>query len=131
MQIAMFLALGLLVFPSHLAGVASLGLTVGDRGDVRRAPDRGLRALAASRFDWREKLFIAWAGLRGAVPIILATFAMTAKLPGGTTIFNIVFFIVLVSVLLQGATIPASRAFCASPPTRPRTTARCAAKAIC
>ncbi|HKR62261.1 MAG TPA: potassium/proton antiporter [Thermoanaerobaculia bacterium] len=107
MQIAMFLALGLLVFPSHLAPVAGLGLTVAIVATFIARPVAVFVALSASQFGWREKLFIAWTGLRGAVPIILATFAMTAKLPGGATIFNIVFFSVLVSVLLQGSTIPA------------------------
>ena len=106
MQIAMFLALGLLVFPSHLAEVAGLGVTVALVATFVARPVAVFVALAASRFDWREKVFIAWAGLRGAVPIILATFAMTAQLAGGTKIFNIVFFSVLVSVLIQGSTVP-------------------------
>ncbi|HYH08294.1 MAG TPA: potassium/proton antiporter [Thermoanaerobaculia bacterium] len=106
MQIAMFLALGLLVFPRQLIPVAGVGLTIAAVATFVARPLAVFVALAAANFTWREKLFIAWAGLRGAVPIVLATFAMTASLPGGTTIFNIVFFSVLASVLLQGATIP-------------------------
>jgi potassium/hydrogen antiporter len=106
MQIAMFLALGLLVFPSELASVAGLGLTIALVATFVARPLSVFIALAFSRFDWREKLFISWAGLRGAVPIILATFAMTAQLRGSITVFNIVFFSVIISVLIQGATIP-------------------------
>ncbi|HEX7708588.1 MAG TPA: potassium/proton antiporter [Thermoanaerobaculia bacterium] len=106
MQIAMFLALGLLVFPSELASVAGLGLTIALVATFVARPLSVFIALAFSRFDWREKLFISWAGLRGAVPIILATFAMTAQLRGSITVFNIVFFSVIISVLMQGATIP-------------------------
>lgn len=106
MQIAMFLALGLLVFPRQLLPVANVGLTIAIVTTFVARPLSVFLTLALSRFTWREKLFISWAGLRGAVPIVMATFAMTAKLPYGGTIFNIVFFSVLASVLLQGSTIP-------------------------
>jgi cell volume regulation protein A len=57
------------------------------------------------QFDWRAKLFVSWAGLRGAVPIVLATFPIVAGVPGAFAIFNIVFFVVLLSSLIQGPTI--------------------------
>ncbi|HEX2060808.1 MAG TPA: potassium/proton antiporter [Thermoanaerobaculia bacterium] len=106
MQIAMFLTLGLLVVPGRLLTVAGIGLTIAAVATFVARPLAVFLSLLAARFTWREKLFISWAGLRGAVPIVLATFAMTAELPGGTTIFNIVFFSVLASVLLQGSKIP-------------------------
>ena len=57
------------------------------------------------QFDWRAKLFVSWAGLRGAVPIVLATFPMVAGVPSAFAIFNIVFFVVLMSSIIQGPTI--------------------------
>jgi cell volume regulation protein A len=55
---------------------------------------------------WREQAFLSWAGLRGAVPIVLATIPMNARLPGATRLFDIVFIIVAVNTLLQGPTLP-------------------------
>ena len=63
-------------------------------------------ALAAARMPVREKLFVSWVGLRGAVPIILATFPLLAAAPKAPAMFNIVFFVVIASVLVQGSTIP-------------------------
>ena len=62
--------------------------------------------LALTRFSFKENLLIAWVGLRGAVPIILATFPLLAEIPNAGHIFNLVFFIVLTSVLFQGTSIP-------------------------
>lgn len=107
MQIAMFLALGLLVYPSRLVPVMGIGLLVSAFLMFVARPLSVYLSLAGSRFDLRAQTLIGWVGLRGAVPIILATFPLVAGVPGSERFFDIVFFIVLVSTLLQGTTIPA------------------------
>ncbi|KPL76428.1 potassium/proton antiporter [Bellilinea caldifistulae] len=110
MQIAMFLTLGLLVFPSRLPAVAGSGLLIAAGLMFLSRPLGVLLSLIGSRFSLPEKVFVSWVGLRGAVPIILATFPLLAQIPQAELIFNIVFFVVLTSVLLQGTTItPAAR----------------------
>ena len=106
MQITMFLTLGLLVFPSQLRPVAVPGLLIAVALALVVRPVSVFIALAFTRFSVREKLLVSWCGLRGAVPIILATFPVVAGVPNGGLIFNLVFFVVLVSVLVQGTTIP-------------------------
>jgi cell volume regulation protein A len=106
MQIAMFITLGLLVFPTQLVPVAGVSLVVAAVLIFLGRPVAVFIGLAASRLTFREKLFVSWVGLRGAVPIILATFPLLAGAPKAAAIFNIVFFIVLASVMLQGTTIP-------------------------
>jgi len=105
-QIAMFLSLGLLVFPSQLIPVIGRGTLVAIFLMLVARPLSVLICLSPSRISVREKLLIAWVGLRGAVPIILATFPLVAGVEKAYLVFNLVFFIVVSSVLLQGPLIP-------------------------
>lgn len=105
MQIAMFVTLGLQVYPSRLPSVAVDGVLTAIFLIVVARPLSVWVALAFSGFTFREKLFIGWVGLRGAAPIVLATFPLLAGFGQSDTIFHLVFFIVLTSVLLQGTLI--------------------------
>lgn len=107
MQIVMFLALGLLVFPSRLPAVAGPGLVTAALLMLVARPVGVFLVLLPSRMPLAEKAMIAWVGLRGAVPIVLATFPLLSGVPGADHLFNLVFFVVLTSVLLQGTSIPA------------------------
>jgi potassium/hydrogen antiporter len=106
MQIVMFLILGLQVFPSQLVPVVGTGLLLSGILMFVARPVAVFACLLLSPFTLKEKLLIAWVGLRGAVPIILATFPLLAAMTNAGHIFNLVFFIVLTSVLLQGTSIP-------------------------
>jgi potassium/hydrogen antiporter len=102
-QIALFILLGLLVFPSRLDDVALKGLALSATLIVLARPIATLAATALARLNMRERLMLGWAGLRGATPIWLATFPVVAGLSGGDTEFAIVFFVVVTSTLIQGA----------------------------
>lgn len=104
-QIIMFLTLGLLVFPSQLIPVADIGILISLFLIFIARPLGVFISLIGFKVSLREKLFISWVGLRGAVPIIFATYPLIAGVEKAHLIFNIVFFIVLSSVLLQGTTL--------------------------
>ena len=106
MQIAMFLILGLQVFPARLLPIAGIGLLVALFLIFVARPLSIHVALLFSSLSFREQMLIAWVGLRGAVPIVLATFPVLAGIQQADTIFHLVFFIALTSVLVQGPPIP-------------------------
>jgi potassium/hydrogen antiporter len=104
-QIGMFLMLGLLVFPSRLGEMASLGLGVALVLAVLIRPLVVALCLAPFRYPRNETVFIGWVGLRGAVPIVLATFPVLVGAPGADRIFHLVFFIVVVGAIIPGGTV--------------------------
>ncbi len=106
MQITMFLILGLLVFPSRLLPIIVSGILISFFLIFIARPIGVFLSLPFGKINFKEKTFISWVGLRGAVPIILATFPLLAGVPKADILFNIVFFIVITSVLIQGTTIP-------------------------
>lgn len=110
-QIMMFLMLGLLVTPSEFLPLALPALLVALALMLVARPVAVWVSLLPFRVPWREQLFISWVGLRGAVPIILASFPLLAGLDHGTVYFNVAFIVVLMSLVLQGWTIaPLARA---------------------
>jgi potassium/hydrogen antiporter len=122
-QMLMFLVLGLLVFPTQLLPNAPLGIGLALALALLARPLAVLPILLPFRSSWRERLFVSWVGLRGAVPIMLAAYPVLRGLDGGAVIFHLVFFIVLVNSLVPGATVSwlagrlgLTRAFVAAPP---------------
>jgi cell volume regulation protein A len=105
-QITMFLVLGLLVLPSRLMEVAWMGLAIALFLALIARPVVVALCLLPFRFPSREVAYMGWVGLRGAVPIILATFPVLACAPGASRIFDIVFFIVVVNAIVPGSTVP-------------------------
>ena len=104
-QIAMFLALGLLVFPSELGDVWLEGTALALLLVFIARPLPAIVATAFDRYTVGERLVLGWAGLRGAVPVVLATFAVIEGVDTDREFFNIVFFAVVISTLLQGTTV--------------------------
>ena len=110
-QIALFLTLGLLVFPSELGDVAVDGLILTGVLLFLARPVAAWVATRVGRYPPRDVALISWAGLRGALPVVFATFPVIEGIPEAERFFNLVFFVVLISALLQGATFePLARA---------------------
>jgi potassium/hydrogen antiporter len=103
-QVAMFVALGLLVFPSRLDDVAVRGTVLALVLVFVSRPVAVAIATLPMRFTWPERVVLAGAGLRGAVPVVLATFPILAGVGGSTQLFDVVFFAVLLSTIIQGTT---------------------------
>jgi len=106
MQIVLFLTLGLLVFPTHIVPVIGLGLIISVFLMLVARPLGVFISLLPFKIQLRSRLFISWVGLRGAVPIVFATYPLIAGAEKAGMIFNIVFFISITSVLIQGTTLP-------------------------
>lgn len=105
-QIVMFLALGLLVNPHEMLEVACVALLIGVFMILIGRPlSVFLCLLPFRKLKFKSRLFVSWVGLRGAVPIIFATYPVVADVPGSNVIFNIVFFITIVSLVVQGTTV--------------------------
>lgn len=106
MQIILFLTLGLLVFPSKIFPVVGMGLFISAFLIFIARPVGVFASLVFFKTSLQHKLFISWVGLRGGVPIVFATYPLIAGVAGAEMIFNLVFFISVSSVLLQGTTLP-------------------------
>jgi potassium/hydrogen antiporter len=110
-QIVMFVVLGLLANPSELIRAGGSGIVVTLALIFVARPLSVVPILLPMRFTLREILFVSWVGLKGAVPIVLATFPLFYGLPSGPQLFNVVFFVVLVSALVQGTSVTAVARF--------------------
>ena len=105
MQIVLFLTLGLLVFPSQIVPYIGIGLIISLFLIVVARPVSIFLSLIFFRMKLRRRFYISWVGLRGAVPIVFATYPLLAGIDKANMIFNIVFFISVTSVLIQGTTL--------------------------
>jgi potassium/hydrogen antiporter len=103
-QVGLFVMLGLLAFPSRLGAAAPEGIAIALVVMLIARPLAVLATTAGQGFGLPEKAVLSWAGLRGAAPVVFATFPIAGHTPGGTVLFDIVFFAVVVSTLLQGLT---------------------------
>lgn len=104
-NVAIFVLLGLLVFPREFGSIWFQGLIVFIILTFLSRPIAVFICTSLSKFSFKEKLFLSWSGLRGAVPIVLATYPVAAGVEQARIIFNIVFFAVALSILIQGSTI--------------------------
>lgn len=105
MQIVLFLTLGLLVLPSQIVPVIGIGLVISLFLMLVARPVSVFISLVFFKMKMRRRLYISWVGLRGAVPIVFATYPLLAGIEKANMIFNIVFFIALTSLLVQGTTL--------------------------
>lgn len=105
MQVFIFLTIGLLVFPSELPSVALISLFIAIFIMFVARPVSVFISLVFSKFSPKEKFFISWVGIRGVVPVILATYPLAAGIDKSHIMFNIVFFVVFISVIVQGSTL--------------------------
>jgi cell volume regulation protein A len=104
-QIGLFVLLGLLVSPMRLGGAILPALIVGTALLLLARPLSVALSVTPFRVPWREQAFLSWAGLRGAVPIVLATIPLSAGVPGARLLFDVVFVLVVVFTLIQGTTL--------------------------
>ncbi len=105
-QIGLFVMLGLLASPSRLPGAVLPGVAVGLALLLVARPASVVASVLALRVPWRQQAFLSWAGLRGAVPIVLATIPLTEGVPDSARLFDLVFVVVIVFTLVQGPTLP-------------------------
>ncbi|MDR4988251.1 MAG: potassium/proton antiporter [Bacteroidales bacterium] len=105
-QIVLFLSLGLLVYPSQIIPIIGIGLLISFFLIVIARPLSVMLSLVFFRMRMRNRLYISWVGLRGAVPIVFATYPLLAGIEKAEMIFNIVFFVSVTSVIIQGTTLP-------------------------
>lgn len=106
MQITLFLTLGLLVFPSHILPVVGVGLLISLFLIIVARPVSVFISLIFFKMKVRRRFYISWVGLRGSVPIVFATYPLLAGIDKADMIFNIVFFIAITSILIQGTSLP-------------------------
>ena len=119
-QIGLFVMLGLLASPARLPAQILPALVAGAVVMLVARPAAVIAATLPLRVHWRQQAFMSWAGLRGAVPIVLATIPMNARVPGATRLFDIVFVIVVINTLAQGPTLPwAARRLKVTAPAEP------------
>ncbi|TYL49750.1 potassium/proton antiporter [Nocardioides sp. BGMRC 2183] len=120
-QIGLFVMLGLLASPARLWEALPAALVVGGALTLVARPLSVALCALPFRVPWPDQVFISWAGLRGAVPIVLATIPMSTGIPGATRIFDVVFLLVVVFTLVQGPTLPwVARRFGATDDVSPR-----------
>ena len=105
MQVIMFLVLGLFIFPNQLLETAGISIAIAIALMFISRPIAVFTSLIPFKVSLKEKVFLSWTGIKGAVPIVFATYPLVAGIPEAYTIFNVVFFITIISVILQGGTI--------------------------